>query len=127
MRVIAVAILLVLHGVAHLVGFAAGWHLLDGVSHDTTLLNGAVDVGDLGMRVAGVVWLALALAFMAGAAAVAYRAYWWPAYVVFVATLSLLMCFVAWPAAQAGAALNGALIIAVVAGMRLGWFDLTTR
>lgn len=124
---IALAVVLFVHGVAHLVGFASGWNLLAGVPFKTTLLDGAVDVGAVGIRIAGVMWLALALAFIVGAAAVVYRAYWWPAYVALVATLSLLMCFVAWPDAQAGAALDAALIVAVVAGMRLGWFDLTAR
>lgn len=107
------AIVLVLHGVAHVVG----------VPSHTTLLDGAVDVGDTGMRVMGGLWLAAGLAFaVAGVAAIA-RAGWWPIAALFAAMFSFLLCVLAWPDARAGAVLDVALVAAIFVGMRAGWFD----
>lgn len=127
MFIIVLAIILFLHGFAHLVGFAGSWRLIADVPYKTTLLGGTVDVGDVGVRATGLIWLALALAFAVAGSAVIYQAHWWPVLVVVTATMSLLMCLVAWPEAQAGAALDAALIAVVLAGMRFGWFELATR
>jgi hypothetical protein len=116
------AVVLLLHGVAHLVGFVGAWQLSDRVPHDTTLLGGAIELGEAGTRAVGVVWLLAALAFAIGAVGALRRASWWPALVVIAALGSLAMCLLALPEAQAGAALDLALIGAVLLGMRLGWF-----
>ena len=59
------AILLVAHGVAHLVGVVSSWKLavLPELPYKTVVLSGRVDVGDAGIRVMGVLWLLAALAF----------------------------------------------------------------
>ena len=66
------ALFFVAHGVAHLVGFAASWQLgsLRDMTYSTIILNGTIDVGDAGMRVMGVLWVAAAVAFAAAAVAV---------------------------------------------------------
>jgi hypothetical protein len=120
---VLLAVVLLLHGFAHLVGFAGSWRLAESIPYKTTLLNGAIDVGDTGIRFAGLLWLAAALGFAVAGVAVLYRASWWPAFTVMVAMISLLMCLIALPDAQAGAVLNGVLILGVLLGMRFGWFD----
>lgn len=52
---IALAGFLLLHGVAHLVGFAVPWRLVrsEEVPYKTTILSGTVDVGDVGIRILG--------------------------------------------------------------------------
>lgn len=70
---IALAIVMVLHGAAHLVGFAESWQLsmTESVPHKTTVLSGRVDLGTAGIRAAGLLWLLAALAFgLASAGAV---------------------------------------------------------
>lgn len=121
------ALILLVHGIAHTVGFAGAWRIGSSVPYTTTILAGHFDVGDTGIRALGVVWLALALAFVLLAVAAFARIYWWPAAALTLAAISLFMCIVAWPEAQAGAALNLGLMVALLAAMRLGWFDLTTR
>lgn len=56
---IALAVRMALHGVAHAPGFVGSWRLaaLEGMPYHTTLLGGAIDVGDAGMRVVGLAWL----------------------------------------------------------------------
>ncbi len=123
MPLIVVAVILFLHGLAHLAGFAGAWRLVEMAPYQTTLLDGAVDVGDAGARAIGVVWLAVAVGFAVAGVAVLRRAAWWPAFVVLVAMASLLLCLLTLPGAQAGAALDLALILGVLLGLRLGWFE----
>lgn len=59
-------IFLALHGIAHTVAFFAQWELshFKGVSYNTTLFYGKVDVGDVGIRIDGLLWLVAAAAFV---------------------------------------------------------------
>ena len=115
---IVFAIVLVLHGFAHLVGFAGSWRLADNIPYKTTLLGGAVDVGDAGMRFAGVLWLVAALAFAAAGAAAFYRAPWWPTLTMIVILASLAMCVLALPETKIGLVLNVALLATLLIGER---------
>jgi hypothetical protein len=124
---IVFALILLFHGIAHMVGFLGSWQLEASVPYKTTILAGNVDVGDTGVRVLGVIWLALAIAFAVTAVAAFARFSWWPAAALLLSTISLLMCVIEWPQAQAGAALNVALIMMMFSAMRFGWFDLVTR
>lgn len=61
---IGLALLMTLHGFAHLVGFMVPWQLGPvGGSYKTTLLAGQLDIGNTGIRMVGVFWLAGALGF----------------------------------------------------------------
>jgi hypothetical protein len=53
----ALAALLMAHGVAHLVGFVVPWRLVASqeVAYRTTILASAIDVGDAGIRMLGIV------------------------------------------------------------------------
>jgi hypothetical protein len=120
---IAIAVIMTLHGIAHLVGFAVPWRLaaLPGGIYPTTLLAGRVAVGEAGMRAVGVVWLLLALGFVAVAlGAVLERAGWVQA-AVGVALVSLMWTLVGWPDARIGAVVNAALLVVLTAGARAGW------
>ena len=60
---VALAALLIVHGVAHLVGFVVPWKLVSTVEmpYRTTILGGMADVGDVGARTLGVIWLMAAI------------------------------------------------------------------
>jgi hypothetical protein len=59
------ALLMIVHGGAHLVGFASAWGALtvDGAPIKTTVLSDRINLGVNGARFAAVLWLAAALAF----------------------------------------------------------------
>ncbi|HEV3049900.1 MAG TPA: hypothetical protein VGX50_06315 [Longimicrobium sp.] len=121
---IGLAVLMVLHGIAHLPGFANSWRLatFPDLPYHTTLLGGRLEIGDAGMRVAGALWLAAALAFcLAGAGAVLQRG-GWMAFAIAVAAASLVLCLLEWPAARIGVWVNVAILLALVLAQRLHWF-----
>ena len=120
---IALAIAMVLHGAAHLVGFAESWQwsMTERVPFKTTVLSGRLDLGAAGIRVAGVSWLLAALAFGVVAAAAVMNTEWWVSLAVPTAFVSLVLTVVWWPESRVGVAVNAVLIAALVAGRYLGF------
>lgn len=120
---VAIVTLMLLHGFAHLPGFAGSWRLttFPDFPYHTTLLSGRLDVGDAGMRVVGTLWLLVALAFAVSAFGAVRHAHWWAGAAFVTALVSLALCALEWPAARIGAPVNVAIIAALVAGRNLGW------
>jgi hypothetical protein len=110
------ACVVIAHGIAHLVGFAVPFGLVANpdLSERTTVLNGALDVGETGAKVIGILWLALALGFFAAGAAI-LTGRWDPVWMVRLAALSLVFCVIGWPDARIGVAVNLAIIAALFA------------
>ena len=121
----ALAILFVLHGIAHGVGFAVPWGLVEveETAYSTTLLAGKLDVGDPGIRLVGVLWLVTGVAFVAAGAGVLMMKSWWLGVATTVALASLLLSILGWPEARIGVGLN-VVIIAVLLGIHFGWWSV---
>ena len=125
---IALAVLMLLHGIAHLPGFIAAWRP-DGfgeMPYKTTILAGRVDLGDAGIRVIGVVWLLVAIGFVVAAAGTFTGRSWWMVALVGVALVSLGLSAPEWPLARVGVAVNVAILAALFAGQRFGWLQPAT-
>ena len=112
---LTLAILMALHGIAHMVGFAGSWQLAasSDLPYKTTVLNGHLDLGHTGIRVLGVLWVAAALAFVLVAAGAVLETGWWVHAAIAVATGSLALTMLELPAARIGFALN-LILIAIV-------------
>lgn len=119
---LVLAFALLAHGVAHGVGFAGPWGLIDGehVTFSRGLFGGRVRVGNVVLRVLGTIWLALAVGFSAAAIAVAARRPWGIDLALLLAPASVVMCIVHWPAARLGVAANAAVLAGLGAALYLG-------
>jgi hypothetical protein len=120
---IAVAILLLIHGVAHLPGFVVPWRLaaMPQMPYKTTLLKGSFDAGDAGIRMVGVLWLLAGLGLVAAAVATLRGSSNWPTITLGVLVFSLALCILGWPDSRIGAALNLVLLAALLVGTKAGW------
>ena len=109
------AVFMAIHGIAHLVGFLVPWRLIRGGDDvpATTILAGRVDLGEAGMRVFGVVWLGLAVAFLIAAFGAWTDARWWLRFATVVALPSLVFCVVALPETKIGVLVNLAIVAAL--------------
>jgi hypothetical protein len=117
----AIAALMALHGIAHVVGFAGAWQIApEGFPYRTTVLKGHVDLGNVGIRVVGVLWLALAVAFVTVAVGAVGGVAWWTGAALGVATVSLLLSILEFPEARLGVVINLLIIAALAAGRWLG-------
>ncbi|HEX8028914.1 MAG TPA: hypothetical protein VF491_10655 [Vicinamibacterales bacterium] len=110
---VALAGLLIVHGVAHLPGFAVPWQLMHSAEmpYTTTLLAGRFDVGDGGIRAVGVIWAALAVSFIALSLATWLHAPAARGLIVLAVMASLAMCVLGWPDARIGIAANLAVLV----------------
>lgn len=121
---IALAVLLALHGVAHWAGFVVAWRLtsFEEMPYGTTLLAGRIDVGDIGIRVVGVLWLLTGIAFLVIAAGAAWRRPWWPSMALVVTLVSITMSLLGWPDSRIGVYLNLGILAVLALGSVYGWF-----
>jgi hypothetical protein len=104
----AVAGILLVHGIAHLPGFAVPWRLLSSpeMPYSTTLLSGRWVVGPAGIRLVGIAWFLVGLAFVVAAIAYARLS---PSAVMLtgaVAAMSLVLSMLNWPQARIGVFVN---------------------
>jgi hypothetical protein len=100
---IALAFLMTLHAVAHLVSVVEAWQLIpDGFPYKTTVFAGRVDLGDVGIRAVGLVWLFVMIGFLLAAIGAVAVTTWWVPVALGVAASSLLLSFAELPDARAG-------------------------
>ena len=111
----AFAILLILHGLVHLMGTTVYMKLgrIEGLPYKTTLLNGRWDLGEQGMRVFGALWVLPAVGFALAGAALLVDHAMWLSLVIASCLVSLALTALDLKAAFAGAILN-ALILALI-------------
>lgn len=119
---IAIAIVMILHGIAHLPGFIVPWRIatFKDTPYKTTLLSGRVDVGDAGIRIIGALWLAVALAFVAAGIAAIIDVQWWPVAAASTAFASLILSFLSLPEARIGVVVNIAMLAVLMISVAVG-------
>jgi hypothetical protein len=120
MRVL-LAVALLIHGTAHVVGFVVPWKLIASaeVPYRTTVLAGAVDIGALGVRIVGIAWLGVALLFVALAGSVIQHTMWWYEGAFLLVGVSLALCVLGLPQSRPGLFANGAIVALLVVGRLL--------
>lgn len=106
--IIIASIVLLLHGLIHLMGTAVYIKLttIEGFVYKTTLLGGRWDLGEGGIRVFGVLWALAAIGFIVGAVALLAGWGWWQPVLVGVTLFSLVLTGLDWSVAYAGIIIN---------------------
>ncbi|MFA9428321.1 ABC transporter permease [Natronorubrum sp. A-ect3] len=109
------AIALTIHGVIHFLGIGVYFELLEmaDLPYKTTLLGGAVDVGDTGIRVFAVLTAVAGVGFVASAVALVIGWRYWREMLLAVTVFSLVLTTLDWTVASAGALAN----LAILAGL----------
>ena len=120
---IVLGTILILHGIIHLLGFVAYLRLatIETLPYRTDLLSGALEVGEVGARIYGLLWGLAAVGFVAADVAVFVLLPWWRGLTVLVALLSLAQPVLGLPDSPFGVVLNVAILAFVLAGGRMGW------
>ncbi len=106
------AALLALHGLVHLLGFVVPFRLaeVEGFPYATTVLGERIDLGEVGIRLAGVLWLATAVAFVVAAVGLLLLAPWWWGLALGAAVASALLCALFVPTASAGLVVDAVIL-----------------
>jgi hypothetical protein len=118
-----IAVGLILHGLIHLLGFVVPWRLakLEEMAYSTTVLAGKLDVGDTGIRLVGLLWLAAAIGYVAAGVGLVGLAPWWLGLTLAVTVFSLALCILGWPDAQFGFYIDLVILVYLLVGGRFGW------
>ena len=109
------AAVLAVHGLIHLIGFVVPWGLaqVDGFTAHTTMLAGAISVGDAGARLVGIAWLLVAIGYVRAAIAVWRGAEFAGAFTAGLAFASIGLCLLGLPEAATGIPVNLAILAAL--------------
>lgn len=124
--IIIASIILVLHGLIHLMGTAVYMKLtrIQGLNYKTTLLGGRWDLGEGGIKVFGALWAVAAIGFVAAGAALLAGWGWWQPVLVGVVLFSLALTILDWSSAFMGAIINVMLLAVLWLGPHIaGWFS----
>ncbi len=114
-------ILLVLHGLVHLMGFVAYWPLQEvpELAYKTVFLGGALELGETGTRLYSVLWVLAAAGFVAAGVAVLAGRTWGRALLLAVTLLSLALTVLDWSAAFRGVIINIVILAILLFGPQL--------
>ena len=120
---IVLGTMLILHGLIHLLSFVAYWNLaeVEGLSYDTSLLSGSLEVGEAGAWVFGLLWFVAAVGLAFAGAAVFLLRSWWRPLTLGAALLSLALTVLGWPDAWFGTLVNLVILAYLFVGGRRGW------
>ena len=121
---IIAAIVLVLHGLIHLMGTAAYLKLavIPQLPYKTTVLDGRWELGASGIAVYGGLWAIAAIGFIVAAVALLASWNWWQPLLIVVTLLSLALTALDWDVAYAGVIVNIVILGILWLGPRLsGW------
>lgn len=113
----ALAALFFAHGVAHLVGFVVPWKLgsFAETPYHTTILSGRIDLGDAGIRVMGLAWLAAGIACAVAAFGFVVEGRWALRFAGLIVLTSSTLCVALWPQARPGLMANVGLAVGLLA------------
>lgn len=114
---IALAVLLLAHGIAHIVGFLGAW-----APTRTTIIGDRIDLGPGWIKLVGIMWLLGAVAFTIVGFATLMNLVWWPTVAASLVAASLVLCLLQLPETKFGVALNAGLLALLIAGRNAGWF-----
>ena len=119
---IFVAIFLFAHGFAHLIGFVVPWKIakLEEMPYKTTLMNGSLDIGDTGIRIVGIFWLIIALAFSLSSYLLITHNPIWLIFTLVITLVSFLFCILGWPDSKIGVFVNLFILLGIFV---FQWFD----
>lgn len=121
---IIAAIVLVLHGLIHLMGTAAYLKLavIPQLPYKTTVLDGRWELGASGIAVYGGLWAIAAIGFIVAAVALLASWNWWQPLLIVVTLLSLALTALDWGVAYTGVIVNIVILGILWLGPRLsGW------
>lgn len=109
---IIMGVVLALHGLVHLLGFASYWQLaqIEGLPYKTTVLAGQLNLGAAGIRVFGALWLVAAVAFVVTAVAMIGQFSWWRDLLLLATIFSFGLTLLDWQVAKAGGLVDIAIL-----------------
>ncbi len=105
-----------IHGLIHLMGFVTYWQLatINELPYKTALLKGAWEVGEPGIRLFGLLWLAATVAFLVSGVGRVSGQDWWRPLLIATVVFSLVVTALDYDVAYAGVVINVVMLVVLV-------------
>ncbi len=118
-----VGIFFILHGLVHLLWFVVPWRIttVDGLPYSTKVLINRVDVGEVGIRIVGLLWLVATVGWGAAGVSLILLAPWWQGLAIAVALFSSLLGILGLPIAKVGLLIDVMVLVAVLLDGQFHW------
>jgi len=112
----AAAVIVLGHGLIHLMGFVVQFQFaeIEGLSYSTSVLGGLIEVGTVGAQVIGIAWLVTAVVFIVAAVGLFLNMAWDRSALLGATLLSLPVTALGWPDSQFGVGVNIAILVALL-------------
>ena len=123
---IALAALIALHGLAHMVGFAAPFGYLKNPPPMDSLFFSRITLPDGAMKAVGLLWLAAVVIFVVAAVGILRRQTWWTPLTLTATLLSLALTIAFLPYAKIGLVVNLALLAFLFLNRTASWIPSST-
>ncbi len=120
---IALGIFLGIHGFAHLIGFLVPWKIatLKEMPYSTKIFYQKYDIGSIGVRITGLLWLAATLLFFTTSFYLISGNPQWMTILRVSIYLSSLLCIIGLPDARIGFLVNFVLFLFLVLNTKFMW------
>lgn len=118
---IALAVLIAIHGLAHMVGFAAPFGYLKTPPPLDSLFFGRIALSEAAMKALGILWLGAVILFVVAAVGIVRRASWWTPLTLAACLLSVALTMAFLPYAKIGFAVNVALLAFLYLNRNAAW------
>ncbi|MFH0735152.1 MAG: hypothetical protein V1773_11950 [bacterium] len=107
------AALLLIHGIAHLVGFIVPWKIADlkDMPYSTKIFNKKIELGEVGIKIYGLIWLFLAVFFLVCVILIIYNGPIHKNIIISASVLSLFMSVLGIPDSKFGIVINVLIIV----------------
>jgi hypothetical protein len=116
-----IPVFLILHGLAHLVGFVGAFQLVPQIVQQRSVFAGHVSIDDVAAKSFGVIWLLCGVGFTVAAAGAVFGTNWWPFLTLGLAPVSLLLSVTFWPEARLGLPINLLILGIMLFNRWSGW------
>ena len=122
---IILSLYLILHGGIHILGFLAYFDLLkwDEITYSTRVLMGRIDLGYVGIRLLGIVWLVVMVMFIVAGIAAFSMPDWWFNLTLAATGLSMVLCILGLPDTRIGILANLVLLGFLYLDNRYNWLN----
>ncbi len=122
LRIVA-GVFLALHGLVHLLWFGVTWRFItpEGLPYSTKVLADRINVGEGGIRLAGLLWLAATVIWVTAGIGLVFSAPWWHVVTVAAALFSSVMCILGLPVAKYGLLINLVILVLLFLNGQFRW------
>lgn len=120
-----IALVLIVHGMGHVMGFIESWTKISvGFSEQPWLLSGGVTMESPVGRAFGLLWLVAMIGFVGAGLGLLFYQEWWPPLAVVAAVISLVAIIPWWKTVTPGSGVGATLVdLLVLVALLLPWGD----